>query len=166
MRDNDSLDFRTLDPGLSIENERLLDVYALWRGRCHDEMLPSRGDFDATDLMRFGGIIALIEGSSNPERFRFRLVGSEITRVLGRDSTGRFLDELYGEKTYDTAVAGYRYCVDHKKPVRAVGRMVHANTDALPFESIDFPLSTNGVDVDMIMKAAVVGRISRDPWVC
>lgn len=166
MRDNDSLDFRTLDPGLSIENERLLEVHALWRELCRDGKLPSRQDFDAADLMRFGGIISLIEVSSNPERFRFRLVGSETTRMLGRDSTGRYLDDLYSSETYDIAVAGYRYCVAHKTPVRAVGRMVHANSDALPFESIDFPLATNGADVDMIMKAAIVGRISRDPWVC
>lgn len=163
---NDSISFRQLDTLLGIENGRLRQVLDLWSSRRRGGALPARADFDAIELMRFGGIITLVDVEHAPERFRFRLVGSDITRMLDRDSTGRFLDELYHADTYDIVVAGYRHCIANREPARGYGRMVHANSEFLPFESVDLPLAADGYTVDMIMKAAIVGREPRDPLSC
>src|SRR3546814_17343468 len=37
----------------------------------------------------------MLDVKRDPLRFRFRLIGTEIVRFKGRDSTGQWLDEVY-----------------------------------------------------------------------
>ncbi len=151
---NETLSWRTLDEYLVFASKELPRLIALWESKCRGDRLPARADFEADELMRMGGFIALIDVQQEPERFRFRLIGTGITEMLGRDSTGLYLDELYDADKYDIAVEGYRYCIAHRRPARARGRMVHANMDLVHFESVDLPLAGDGRTVDMIMKGA------------
>lgn len=151
---NNSLTWRKIDEGLNLQSENLRELLALWESRCTGGQLPGRKNFEMEELARFGGRIALVDVELSPERFRFRLIGSRITGMLGRDSTGLYLDELYSSEKYDLAVEGYRRCLAHRRPVPARGRMVHANKDFLEFEAIDLPLASDGWNVDMIMKGA------------
>lgn len=151
---NQSISWRKIDHDLEFRSTILPRVIALWHSRKMADRLPGRSDFDALDLMAFKGHLALIDVEHDPERFRFRLIGTAITEVLGRDATGMFLDELYSAATYGLAVEGYRYCVATRLPAKASGQMVHANKDFVPFESVDLPLASDGFTVDMILKAA------------
>jgi hypothetical protein len=149
---NDSLDWRNLVEFQSFKSVLLPRLLALWQSRIIDGGLPSRKSFSASELIQFGGRIALIEVQQDPERFRFRLIGTYITEKLGRDSTGMYLDELYDRDKYDLAVEGYRHCVRHRTPAAAKGSMVHAGKDFVTFEAIDLPLASDGVNVDLIIK--------------
>lgn len=154
---NDSLSWRELRPDLAelaSGSPLLQQALTMWTARCHDGLIPGRRDFAAEELMRLRGSISLIDVEDEPRRYRFRLIGARIAERLGRDSTGRYLDELYSAETYDLAVAGYEACVRDRTPVGAQGRMVHANKDFVPFTAIDFPLASDGRRVDMIMKCA------------
>ncbi|MEC8163425.1 MAG: hypothetical protein VX079_02530, partial [Pseudomonadota bacterium] len=62
----------------------------LWRDRHNDGRLPSLQDSDSETLLSLGGQIALIEVESNPRRYRYRLVGTQITAAVGRSLTGRY----------------------------------------------------------------------------
>lgn len=151
---NGTLNWRTINNDLEFRSPILPELIAFWEAARPGPLLPGRAAFDAVDLLRFKGHISLVEIERNPQRFRFRLVGTAITEMLGRDSTGLYLDQLYSAETYDLAVAGYRYCVDTGLPAKASGQMVHANKEYVQFESVDLPLATDGTTVDMILKGS------------
>lgn len=144
--------FRTLDPALQFEFEPMHDMLARWNGWRGERAMPSRNDFDVPDLKGHLGWIALIEVEHDPERFRFRLVGADITRGLSRDSSGMYLDEVYGPEFHDVSVGSYRWILEHRKPVRAFGEMAHAYKGRIRFESLDLPFSSDGQLIDLIMK--------------
>lgn len=149
---SNQLVWRSLDTALAIDSPHLAALNELWHDKAAGRGLPSRSDFGTAELMRFGGRIALIDIEPAPLRFRSRLVGTLLTEMLGRDSTGTYLDQLYDADKYQTAIGGYLHCMEHRRPVRATGKLVHANRDHIRFEAIDFPLAADGGTVDTIMK--------------
>ncbi|MDF1733833.1 MAG: PAS domain-containing protein [Minwuia sp.] len=144
--------FRTLDPELQFKFAPMHDLLARWHGWRGKREMPARRDFEPWDLKGHLGWIALIDVEHDPERYRFRLVGADIAIGLSRDSTGMFLEDVYGPEFYDVAVGSYRWNQEHRRPVRAYGEMVHARKGHIRFESLDLPFSSSGIRVDLIMK--------------
>lgn len=126
-----------------------MDIWHRLRG---SRDMPARRDFSPTDLKGHLGWIALIDVEYDPERYRFRLVGADIATGLSRDSSHQYLDAVYGPEFYETAVGSYRWILEHRKPIRAFGEMVHARKGHIRFESLDLPFSSDGQAIDMIMK--------------
>lgn len=144
--------FRTLDPGLRFDFEPMTDMMDIWNRLRGAREMPARRDFTPADLRGHLGWIALVDVEYDPERYRFRLVGADIATGLSRDSGNQFLDTVYGPEFYETAVGSYRWIVEHRKPIRAFGEMVHARKGYIRFESLDLPFSSDGQVIDMIMK--------------
>ena len=69
-----------------LESEVLKKLVDLSRDRHDGGRLPSRQESDSETLLCLGGRIALIEVEANPRRYRYRLVGIQITAAVGRDS--------------------------------------------------------------------------------
>jgi len=147
----DGADWLTVDPDLNIEAPALREILALWQCKCGDRAMPARSDFGPEELRAHMGWIVLVDVEPAPLRFRYRLIGTELTQWVGRDSTGRYLDELYAPEIYDTAISAYLAAIERRRPVRAHGRFLHAEKGHLPFESLDMPLSADGETVSMIM---------------
>ena len=143
---------REVHAGLTPTSSFLNELLALWRSRLGAREMPARADFDATELMRFGGRIALIDVEYAPKRYRFRLIGSRMTEILGRDSTGRYIDDLYQPGFYETAVGSYEAILRDRAPVTAHGDMKAIGKEHIRFESLDLPLSSDGAVIDMILK--------------
>lgn len=123
--------------------------------------MPARGDFDAVEFMRFGGRIALIDVEHEPRRYRFRLIGSKMTEVLGRDCTGRYVDDLYERDFYHTAVEPYEVVLRDRRPVTSHGNMKRMGKEFLRFQSLDLPLSGDGERVDMIIKGTEFAELEQ-----
>jgi hypothetical protein len=147
-------DWRFIADDLSLNSTYLVDLLDLWKGKIRDGKIPSRSDFRAEEFLQFGGRVVLIDVEQHPYRFRYRLIGTHITKALGRDSTGKYLDEIYDSDFYDKAVETYRKNVEEMVPFRAHGEMVHAFKPYLSFEAIDIPLSDDGKAVNMILKGS------------
>jgi hypothetical protein len=145
-------DGREVDEVSRIREPFLKDLLALWTARRGGRRMPARSDFDAIELMRFGGRIALIDVEHDPRRYRFRLIGSRITEILGRDSTGCYVDELYEPSFRQLAVEPYERILRDLEPVTSRGNMKRMGKEFLRFQSLDLPLSRDGEVVDMIMK--------------
>jgi hypothetical protein len=141
----------------------LEELLALWRARRGERLMPARHDFDAVELMRFGGRIALIDVEYDPKRYRFRLIGSKMTEVLGRDCTGAYVDDLYDPAFYHTAVEPYEIVLRDRKPVTSHGNMKRMGKEFLRFQSLDLPLSRDGERVDMIMKGTEFAELEERP---
>lgn len=89
----------------------------------------------------------------DPQRFRHRLLGTFITRLYERDSTGKWIgEELYG-KNAARMLWIYRQCVSRRAPVAIREALTFAHKDWVAVEGILTPLV--GVDghVNMVFGA-------------
>jgi len=120
--------------------------------------MPARADIDPLEMREQLGWLILTEVFSPPLRFRYRLVGSAVTAELGRDSTGKYLDEIYPASIYKDVVSSFSWVVSNRRPLRVVGDLWSTKRHWLYFESLDLPLSQNGVDVNMILTRAVIQK--------
>lgn len=136
-----------------------MDLLVFWERSRRGRDLPSRSDFAPEDLLAHLGWLILLDVQASPRRFRFRLIGTFVTTILARDSTGRYLDDLYAPSIYDDAVRPYQYVVEHRRPVRSIGRMVHAEKGDIPYEAVYLPYSSGGGHVDLVMERALYERV-------
>ena len=124
---------------IASKNLRTLLVY--WRGK---GARPSRSDIDATEIPQLLKNILIVDVERAPLRFRYSLVGTLVTQVVGRDVTGHLVDEaLYG----DTAAfvhSAYKQVVDAEAPLLGRGRVVFADGAAVPTEIVMAPLFAEG----------------------
>ena len=103
-----------------------------------DGFLPSR--------LRFGNASQLrrpncpYRGQINPRRYRYRLVGTQITTAVGRSLTGRYFDTLYGDEYYRRMAAHFEEIILSKTAIRTVGNMAHSEKPYISVEGIDIPI--------------------------
>ncbi len=145
-----------LDPGLSFQSPLLVDMLRYWQEKCGGRSMASRADIDPVDpaLRPHLGFVVLTDVEAT--RFRFRLIGSALTAIVGRDATGQYLDEIYSAADYEYMIAAYRWVVAQRKPLRITGNLHRADRSWIDMESIDLPLSSDGRSVDMIMTRSVL----------
>ena len=142
-----------------FDNDRLRELRDIWELKRNGRAMPSRADFDPLDLKQDLGWIVLVDVENGPTRFRYRLIGTKITELVGRDATGAYLDELYPASVQEIATMSFRKLLTSRRPNRILGTMHHAKKGHLNFEAIDLPLSSDGETVDMIMVRSVF-----EPW--
>lgn len=138
-------------PPHRLSHPLLDDLKALWLKVRGDRILPQRDDFDLDIMLRWAPHLSI--ATVTPEgRFQFRLFGTELTRVYGRDLTGCFLDELTPIDLWSVVAAHYREVVRTKKPLFAPisvanGRWYNEVSRML------LPLSSGGSTVAFVMGA-------------
>lgn len=145
-----------IDTALDFEHAALRDMLRIWERQRADRAMPRRADLTPELLHDHLGWIVLLDVEHEPQRFRYRLIGTRITEVAGRDSTGTYLDELYAPDIYEVAISSFRKVLARRRPVRAHGWLRHAEKGHLAFEAIDMPLSEDDETVSMIMTRGCV----------
>lgn len=147
------------DPALRFESEHLSRLLAWWRERCGTlGHLPARRDFDPVamkDLLPYVYMVD-VEGDGSagaPLRFRWRLIGTELTAMADRNATGRWFHDLYARDTYDDFTASYAEAVRSRRPIRTTGTMAFSGAarDFLPYEALKVPLAGDGLLVDLLI---------------
>lgn len=76
-------------------SEALRPLYLYWVEARGEKLMPSRADIDPVSIPReLLPNIVLVDVLSEPMRFRYRVMGTAVARMLGDDWTGRFVDEI------------------------------------------------------------------------
>ena len=145
-------DWWRVDPTNKLSSPRLRRLLEMWNERSADGSLPTREEFQAEDLIMFGGRVVLIDLEAEPFRMRYRLIGTKITEMLGRDSTGRYLDEIYGPEYYRRQSEHFRRVATERLPLRTYGSMAHSEKPYIPAEAIDLPVGDDAGNVVMILR--------------
>ena len=93
------------------------DLYEYWLGKHCDGVPPSRADIDPLfEIPKLLPNLYLVD--VEPDGFRFRLVGSEITKRAGRDTTGRAIDRsLLSEESLASWLKIMRLTAHEQRPV-------------------------------------------------
>ena len=145
------------DSELAFENPLLSEAYSLWQRLRGEQELPSRRDLDPIQVPRaMLPHIQLVDIEMGPpQRYCWRLIGTHITGALGRDSTGKYWDELYDESSLRSFLTGAELIQTNRQPIRCFGKSDFARKHFQSFEAILMPLSNNLGDIGTIWVVAI-----------
>jgi hypothetical protein len=129
---------------------RLMDY---WRSLHPTEgILPGRQHVDPIDLADLLPHLFLVDVERAPLRFKYRLVGTDYVRMMGRDLTGAYLDQVH-PGFHGSILRHYVDAVEQREPQYRKGSVMYAvaQKDHLTVERLIVPLARDGAHVDMIM---------------
>lgn len=136
---------------LELNSPMLQRLYGDWEARRRGRELPTRADFDPCDLGYALGYLSLIDVYQNPLRFRFRLQGTAVVDRVGRDNTGKFIDEMTDLRHSAMATEHFSEVLTTRRPVVKARRAYVTDVRVWNCEILVLPLSNNGADVDMMI---------------
>lgn len=143
----------SINPDLS-DNRSFADLYSYWLYKKNGRELALRRDFDPLELKAHLGSLFIAEPIEDGRNFRYRLIGTGLTEVHGRDFTGKSVLDLLGSVDPDAGksiVAAYRKVLRDKVALRAQGRVVWAGKEFISFDSLHLPLSSDGSRADIVL---------------
>jgi hypothetical protein len=138
----------------AIHSTKLRELYAYWRSKVAGGRLPSRADIDPAEIPLLLPHLFLVDVERNPQRFRFRLIGTQICAWAGRDATGMYVDDPgFGRRTAEltrqygeVAARGLAFYIE--QPASRKER------DYAFYDRIVMPLAQDGRTVDMLLCGA------------
>lgn len=140
---------RVLDP---VERLYWLDVY--WNHLRGDAPLPLARDLRPEDIPYALGHVALVEAEHGTGRFRYRLVGTELTELWGRELRGAYVDETYGFAIRQEVLGAYRRVVRTGRPLGRT-RIFGLRTTMLGYRRLMLPFATEAGPPDQVNLVAV-----------
>lgn len=146
-----------------IHEQEIREIFQYWLERRPPNGVPDRGSIDPKTIP-YKYLPSLFLYEAEPEgRFRCKLIGTDITSILGKDETGQYLDE-----TLDLAVAEER--LELFKQAVASGRPVYyrylaltARGDLRVFARILLPVSSAGGKTDQVFGMMRYGPVENRP---
>jgi CheY-like chemotaxis protein len=145
---------RGLDEAADPEawHPKLKRLYNYWLSIHPRVGLPGRQHFDPVTIPDLLAYLFLVDVERNPPRFKYRLVGTEYVRMMGRDLTGRYLDDVH-PGFLGPIRDQYVRIAEHSQFAYRKGRVMFTATlrDHFIVERLALPLARNGIDVDMIL---------------
>lgn len=135
-----------------IEDEllrRLLDDWDRWRG---DRELPARRDFTPETIRYLLGDVILLDVEAEPLRFRYRLIGTNVTGRWRMDLTGHYLDQHPDPAFRALIIPFNRQIVETRRPARIRFDLYSEHSRKLiNYEALHLPLSADGMRIDMLL---------------
>jgi hypothetical protein len=134
----------------------LAAALAYWRGKRRGRSMPSRRDIDPIEVPALLPHLQLVDIVGG--RFRYRLVGTELVTVFGRDYTGMFPDELFPGTRGQMICEVFAAVRKARKPMFLRNRYLTAKHWDLEASRLLMPLSDNDREVNMILGALTFGQ--------
>lgn len=135
-----------------IRTQAMRELVAYWAGLRGDRPMPAYGEVDPLDIPRAAlAQIFIVEPlwDRDPLIFLYRLVGTGVTQMTGRDLTGKeMVPKRFGEHG-DTVMAPLRQCAREGMPYLCQGRFAWRE-HGFQSESVYLPLGTDG-RVEMLL---------------
>ena len=134
----------------ALEYDGLADLLRYWQ-RVGRGGVPSRADIDPADIPRLLSNVLLIDVQRAPIRFQVRLCGTEIDRLLGRNFTGCYLDDITAGYFERDILLDYAEVVLHKLPKATRRSILTGAGHWLHYQRLLLPLSSDGWTVDKLI---------------
>jgi len=134
-----------------LSDPALGPALAYWQAKRGCRSMPSRSDIDPIEVPSLLPHLQLIDIVD--DRFRFRLIGSELVYAFGRDYTGFYVDELFDGPREINVTEVYRAVRERRQPAFMRSQYFTTKDIDLVANRLYLPLSTNDRDVNMILGA-------------
>lgn len=149
----------SFDPAI-VQSQRIHRLFAYWRDKAAAGM-PARAEFDPVDVRELLPNLMLLDVLGDPNRFRYRLVGTRVVQYTGFDFTGRYLDEMVFQGR-DFMEECYRMVLRERRPVFGHYAWLVRSRHFGRCEFALFPLSDGGDKVDRFVSIEDYERMERD----
>jgi len=129
------------------------DLYDYWRSIAPAGVLPGRQHFRPEDIPHLLANLYLrdVVRDGGEIRFRTRLMGTRLVTVLGRDTTGRFMDEIFDADYVVRQRAIYLRVIATGAPdLLATQAPVH-DKEHIRYQRLLLPLAEDGRTVDILV---------------
>lgn len=129
-------------------------LFDYWRSRFPETGLPGRQHLDPVDIPSLLSMLYLVDvvRSGAQPRFRYRLLGTDITARAGRDMTGRWLDDVFADpQIYARIKQVYIDIIDTLEPHLGIFNIVAPGREYVRANRIVLPLASDGESVDMLL---------------
>lgn len=154
---------RCLDESFLADcDNRIRDLFFLWKSKCGADSLPSRPDIDPKEMVRLLPNIMLVDVVWPGPRFRYALVGTGEVAHRGVDPTGKWLEEAYSGVDGGYCDGNYRYVATSGKHLYDISPEPTALGNLADVQALFVPLATDGKTVDTIMVYSLVKMIRGD----
>lgn len=144
-----------LDPGMACRDQLLQELHGYWESKKRGRKFPSRRDIDPAEIVPHLANVILIDVFHDPLRLRYRLLGTRITDVMRRNSTGKFYDEIYEPELLEAIYRSFRWMFQNGQPLRTHGESFYPDRKFYTYEALNLPLSTDGETIDMVFGGLV-----------
>ena len=131
----------------------LREVRDYWRAKCAGRPMPRRADIDPAELRSHLPYLSLLDVLPETKDFRFRLLGTAFAEIIGHNSTGRTVREVYENldpEVMQWMLDSYQAVVTTKRPVFKRGSLRAVEKDFIYSEAIHMHLSEDGETVAII----------------
>ena len=132
-----------------------------WLALAAGRPMPAWHEFDPVAVPRLLRHLVVVQVTHAPLAFRYRLIGTYVTAIAGRDATGRALDEtLYGDRL-EAILWSFRRVATTGQPVASIGHVNFSKRDWIATEHVFLPFGPPGGPVDIILSG--LDRRDGDP---
>jgi len=100
----------------AIPSELLQRMLTYWQSKCGGHAMPARADIDPLEFAWGLGNVSLLDVEKDPLRFRYRLAGSKLARIMEVDLTGRGIDDIKQPEFRDLMRKHLQEIVETAKP--------------------------------------------------
>jgi hypothetical protein len=133
-----------------IREKEIRDIFRYWLERRGPSGAPAQGRIDPRTIPH-KHLPNLFLYEHEPEgRFRCKLIGTDIVRVLGKDDTGRYLDEMLDPPTAVETTNLFEQAVTSGRPVYYRYRALTARGERRLFSRILLPVSSGRGRINQI----------------
>lgn len=149
--------FTEINPA-RLANPTLSFLKDYWDSKRGARPMPSRADIHPVEMKQHLGWVVLADALEGFTDFRYRTIGTSVTRYIMADATGRTASEVfseYGQAAVNGVIAAYRKCARDHAIVHAYGPADWLDRDFLDFESLYLPLSDDGRTSNMVLSAVL-----------
>ena len=134
----------------------LLQLHAYWERKRGTRPAPTRKEIDPAEIVSLLPHVFLIEAVGMPLRFRYRLIGTAVVELTGRDLTGHLVDENLERAKFAALVEPYEAVIRQARPVAKKGRTIWIeDRETLEVEVLLLPLADAQNEVTLILGSVV-----------
>jgi hypothetical protein len=139
------------DPTLAFVEPFHNGLLDIWRQKAGDRKLPSRSQMTARDLKPYLRNILLVQREDKePSRYRWRLIGTGVTEIIGHN-TGKLFDDSIPPEHLQRWNGVCDMILESEQPWRFLGRVHIRGREYLKAEHLYMPLSDDNEVPSFVM---------------
>jgi len=121
------------------------------------DALPGRQHFDPIDVWSLIRNLWIVDVCGNPPHFRYRVAGTKVVDYIGREPTGKMMDEVFPHfPETETCRDLLRTVAGGVPRWRRGAPTLRGDKSFTIVEQISLPLARDGRTVDMVLNLSVV----------
>jgi hypothetical protein len=133
-------------------------LYAYWDRKRAGRSMPARADIQPVEIAPLMPQAYIVDASDDG-KLSYRLFGTSLVALFGREMTGRPMAEGLPAQAAEEARARYRTVIRDRQPLYHQAQLHEPRNNYTEVERLILPLSPNDIRVDMMIGIVVPKRL-------